>query len=245
MRKGDAVIDKLLMKLRARDEVSAAEEAALRDAIGGMQQVPADRTIVRAGELIHHSTLLIDGLMCRYKDVRSGARQIAELHVAGDFVDLHSFSLKRLDHNIMALTPCTIAIVPHAALTRITEDAPHLTRLLWFSTSLDASIHREWVLSLGRRNALSRTAHLLCEMQVRLALVGLAEESGYRLDITQADLAECLGLTSVHVNRVLRELRETELADFKKGEVRILDKAKLWRVAEFDPLYLQLEPRAL
>ncbi len=239
------MIDKLLMKLRARDEVSPAEAAALRDAIGKVQQVAADRTIIRAGELVDYSTLLIDGLMCRYKDLRSGVRQIAELHIAGDFVDLHSFSLKRLDHNIMALTPCTIATVPHTALTRITEEAPHLTRLLWFSTNLDASIHREWVLSLGRRNALSRTAHLLCEMQARLAVVGLAEESGYRLDITQADLAECLGLTSVHVNRVLRELREGAIADFRKGEVRILDKAKLWRVAEFDPLYLQLEPRAL
>ncbi len=245
MRKGDAVIDKLLMKLRARDEVSPAEEAVLRDAIGKAQQVPADHTIVRAGELVRHSTLLIDGLMCRYKDVRSGARQIAELHIAGDFVDLHSVSLKRLDHNIMALTPCTIATVPHERLVKITEQMPHLTRLLWFSTNLDASIHREWVLSLGRRNALSRVAHLLCEMQVRLALVGLAEENGYRLDITQADLAECLGLTPVHVNRVLRELREGGLADFRKGEVRILDKGRLWRVAEFDPLYLQLEPRPL
>ena len=239
------MIDKLLMKLRARDEVSPGEEAVLREAIGSPREVPTDRTIIRAGELVHHSTLLIDGLMCRYKDLRSGARQIAELHVAGDFVDLHSFTLKRLDHNIMALTPCTIANVPHERLARITEEMPHLTRLLWFSTSLDASIHREWVLSLGRRNALSRVAHLLCEMQVRLALVGLAQETGYRLDITQADLAECLGLTSVHVNRVLRELREMRLADFKKSEVRIIDKANLWRVAEFDPLYLQLEPRAL
>ena len=146
------MIDTLLLKLRVRDEVSAAEEAALRAAVAEQRDHPADRTFIREGQELDSSTLLVEGLVCRYKDLRDGSRQITALHVAGDFVDLHSFTLKRLDHNIMTLTPCRIALVPHARLKEITETLPHLTRMLWFSTTLDAAIQREWELSLGPAN---------------------------------------------------------------------------------------------
>jgi len=181
--------------------------------------------------------------MCRYKDLAGGQRQIAELHVAGDFADLHSFTLKRLDHNVLTLTPCRIAVVPHERIAEITERLPHLTRVLWFATNLDAAIHREWELSLGRRSALARVAHLFCELQVRLGIVGLADETGYDLRLTQTDIAECLGLTSVHVNRTLKELRESGLVEFRNWRVRILDRKELERVAEFAPDYLYLERR--
>ena len=185
--------------------------------------------------------LLLDGLVCRYKDLRNGQRQITELHVPGDFADLHSFTLKRLDHNLLTLTPCRIAIVPHERLKAITEQHPHLTRLYWFGTNVDAAIHREWEVSLGRRTAISRLAHLFCELRVRLGLVGRADEEGYELSLTQADLAECLGLTPVHVNRTLKELRERRLVEFRGERVKILDRLGLERVAEFNPSYLYLE----
>jgi CRP-like cAMP-binding protein len=237
------VIEKLLMKLAARDEVSPEEEAALRDAVGDAVDVPSDKTVIRAGQDLNDSTLLVEGLMCRYKDLRDGGRQISELHLAGDFVDLHSFTLKRLDHNIMALTPCRIAPAPHEKLKRITEQFPHLARLLWFSTNLDAAIHREWMLSLGRRTAVARTAHLFCELFIRFELVGMTEGGAYRLPITQTDLAECLGLTAVHVNRTLKVLREQGLVAFRGGTVTIHDLAGLKRIAEFSPAYLSLEKR--
>ena len=237
------VIEKLLMKLNARDHLSAEEEEALRRAAGAVREVPADKTIVRAGQDIDESTLLVSGLMCRYKDMRDGSRQISELHVSGDFVDLHSFTLKRLDHSIMTLTPCLIVPVPHEKLKAITEQFPHLTRVLWFSTNLDAAIHREWMLSLGRRSSLARVAHLFCELHVRLGLVDETEGLSYRLDLTQLDLAECLGLTSIHVNRTLKALREQELVEFRGGIVTIRDLQGLQRVAEFDPAYLSLECR--
>lgn len=238
-------IDKPLMKLRARDEVSAEEEAALRDAIAEVREHPADRTIIREGQELTHSTLLLDGVVCRYKDLRNAERQITALHVPGDFVDLHSFSLKHLDHNILTLTPCRVALVPHAKLTAITERLPHLTRLLWFSTNLDASIQREWELSLGRRTAIAKAAHLFCELRVRLEIVGMADEAGYTLPITQVELAECIGLTSVHVNRTLRELRERGLMEFRRGTVVIHDLKGLERLAEFrsDYLYIERRPR--
>lgn len=238
---GAVTIDRHLAKLRARDMVSAAEEAAIRDAVSGYKDLPADHMLIHPGTDLDHSTLLLDGVMCRYKDLRGGNRQITELHVAGDFLDLHSFTLKHLDHAIMSLSPCRVAFVPHARLRAITERFPHLARVYWFATNLDAAIHREWTFSLGRRSARAKLAALFCELQVRLQVVGLADESGYNLPITQGDLAECTGLTNVHVNRTLKDLRESGLVHFRAGRVTILDLAGLRRAGEFDPSYLYLD----
>lgn len=237
------MIDRHLAKLRARSPLSDAEEAAIRASISEYRDYPRDKVVIPAHVDQDHSTLLLDGIMCRFKDLRNGRRQLTELHVAGDFVDLHSFTLKYLDHNVMTLTPAKVAIVPHAELQRITEQFPRLTRLYWFHTNLDAAIHREWELSLGRRTAVARVAILLSELQVRLQLVGLADAGGYDLPLTQTDVAECMGLTNISVNRVLRQLREEGVAQFQGGRVTILDRERLWRIAEFDSRYLYLDKR--
>lgn len=237
------MIDAHILKLRARDDLSDEEERAIRGLVDEVRDVPDNRTVLRAGDELSVCLLLLDGILCRYKDLRDGSRQISELHVAGDFADLHGFTLKRLDHSVMALTRCRVAVVPHERVTAVTEKYPHLTRLYWFMTNLDAAIHREWVLSLGRRSALSRMAHLFCELQLRLGIVGLADESGYALGLTQVDLAECLGLTPVHVNRTLKQLREQGLVEFRGGRVAIADLARLREAGEFDPAYLYLEGR--
>lgn len=234
------MIERHLLKLRARDSVSPEEEQAIRDSIAEVRNLPADTIVVHAGRLLSFSVLLLEGLLCRYKDLSDGQRQITELHVPGDFADLHSFTLKRLDHNIMTITPCRVAIVPHEKLEDITERFPHLTRLYWFTTNMDAAIHREWEVSLGRRTAMSRIAALFCEMKLRLEMVSLTEGPSYEFDITQTDLAECVGLTPIHVNRTLKELRERGLVQFKSGRVTISDWAGLVTVAEFDPAYLYL-----
>ena len=235
------MIERHLLKLRARDTLSPEEEQAIRDSIGEIRTLGADEAVLRAGKVMNSSMILLDGIMCRYKDLSEGQRQITELHVAGDFPDLHSFTLKRLDHSIMTLTPCRIATVPHARLEEITRRLPHLTRLYWFLTNMDAAIHREWEVSLGRRSAISRIAALFCEMKVRLDVVGLAEGASYDLDITQTDLAECVGLTPIHVNRTLKELRERGLVQFRSGRVTIGDWEGLVEIGEFNPAYLYLE----
>jgi CRP-like cAMP-binding protein len=238
------MIERHLLKIRARDALSAEEERAIRSAVGEVREHPAGRTIIRANEELGESTLLLDGLMSRYKDLRNGQRQVTELHVPGDFADLHSFTLKRLDHDVMTLTPCRVVTMPHENLKRITEEHPHLTRVYWFSTNLDAAIHREWEVSLGRRTAIARTANLFCELYMRLGIVGMTEGDSYRLDLTQLELSECLGLTSVHVNRVLRDLREQGAVEFRSGRVMIQNLALLRQIAEFDPSYLYLEQRS-
>ena len=238
------MIEKLLLKLRARDVVTPDEQEAWLAAMGEIEDLPAKKTVIKRGETLSRSVLLIEGLMCRYKDLRSGRRQITALHVAGDFLDLHGFTLKHLDHDVMSLAPCRVAYFPHDRLTRITEDYPHLTRLLWFSTNLDAAIHREWELSLGQRTGPAKAAHLLCELYTRLRIVGLVGENRFELPINQTEFGECLGLTVVHTNRVLRELRERGLAHFRNGTVRIYAMEALMAFAEFDPTYLYLAPFA-
>jgi CRP-like cAMP-binding protein len=233
----------LLLKLRARDVISSEEEQALHDSVSEIREHPAARLIVKANRALSESTLLIEGLVCRYKDLKDGQRQISEVHFGGDFVDLHGFPLKKIEHNVGTMTPVRVALVPHDALRRITETHPHLARMLWFSTLVDAAIHREKILSIGRRTALAAIAHLLCEFYLRLEVVGLAADRRYALPLTQGDLADALGLTSVHVNRMLKQLRDDDLASFRGGEVVIHDWEGLQRVAEFDPAYLYLERR--
>ena len=235
------MIDRHLSKLRARDDISAEEEQAIRSAVRELRDYPADFTFISRGHELKSSTLLLDGLACRYKDMEDGQRQIIELHVPGDFVDLHSFTLKYLDHFVMTLTPCRVAVVPHERLRTITQKHPHLTRVYWFETNLDAAIHREWTVSLGRRSAAQRMANLFCELHLRLGIVGLTDGNCYDLPITQSELAECLGLTVVHVNRTLKELRELGLMEFRAGRVELRDIEALRSLAGFDPLYLYLD----
>jgi CRP-like cAMP-binding protein len=237
------MIDIHLRKLRKRDEINAEEEAAIRGAVAEIRKIAADKVLIRSGQELDVSTLLLDGWMARAKDLRSGQRQITELHVAGDFVDLHSFSLQRLEHDILTLTPCTIALVPHEALRAITEKHPHLTRVYWFSTNLDAAVHRERMLSLGARSAIGRMAHLFCEMYVRLEMVGLTNGHSYDFPLTQQELAECHGLTNVHVNRTLQELRRRGVIRLEDRRLEILDLRQLQSIGEFEPAYLYLDRR--
>jgi CRP-like cAMP-binding protein len=241
---GDAIAG-LLLKLRLRDGLSDHEADVLADAVERTEVCEANQLLVAAGAPLEYSTLLIEGIVARHKDLADGQRQITELHVAGDFVDLHGYLLKRLEHHVSTLTPARIALVPHHALTRITEREPHLGRLLWLSTLMDAAVQRERILSIGRRSAISRIAHLMCELFARLDVVGLTQDSSFRLPVTQLDLADATGLTSVHVNRMLRKLRTEGLMTFRGGTVEIHDLERLEQVAEFDRSYLFLtsEPR--
>ncbi|MBY8823481.1 Crp/Fnr family transcriptional regulator [Sphingomonas colocasiae] len=237
------MVEALLLALRARDAIDPDEVAIVAGLVDEVAMVPAKRTVLKRGVPLSHSILLIEGMMCRYKDMRNGSRQISAIHVPGDFLDLHGFTLKHLDHDVMALTAAKVAYVPHDRLTRMTEQYPHLTRLFWFLTNLDAAMHREWEVSLGQRSGAARTAHLFCELYTRLALVGKAEPDGFAFPINQTELGECLGMTSVHTNRVLRDLRERGLLDFRRGVAKLLDPEGLKRVAEFDPAYLYLDSR--
>lgn len=237
------MIEAHLKKLRIRDRIGSDEEAAIRSSVSEVRKVRADVTIVRHGEELKESLLLLDGWMARTKDMADGRQQISELQFCGDFVDIHGFTLKRLDHNVTSLTPCRVAVVPHKNFKNLLERFPHLTRIYWMMTNIDAAIHREWTVSLGRRSALSRMAHLFCEIHERLRIVGQTNGNSFDFPLTQQELAECLGLTSVHINRTLQELRKRELIEVHRRRATIPDLKALQAIGEFDINYLYLERR--
>jgi CRP-like cAMP-binding protein len=213
------------------------ERARLEAGIKEVRSLSPRTTIVRAWTTLHQSMLLIDGFMSRYIDDRNGHRQLVAIHVPGDFVDLHAFPLRELDHDIETMTAATVAIVPHQELDEMTQAFPEMARKLWFATLIDAAIHRAWLFRLGRLDAVGRVAHFLCETNARLTSAGLSNGLRFALGITQSDLAEICGLTNVHVNRVLRQLREEGLCTFRASIVELLEPQALAARGQFNPAY--------
>ncbi|MBO9581916.1 MAG: Crp/Fnr family transcriptional regulator [Sphingobium sp.] len=232
------------LRNRCGAELTRAERMALENAITDILDIPARTTLIRAHEPVHVSTLLVEGFTSRYIDDRKGLRQLVGLHVPGDFVDLHSLPMTTLDHNIATLTASKVAIIPHAQLRRLIAQDRELGLKLWFSTLVDASLHRAWLFRVGRLDAVGRVAHFLCEVNARLEAVDLSDGHSFTFGITQADLAEACGLTSVHTNRVIRQLREAGLCTVRAPIVEILDRPALERRGNFDPYYLYLEEKS-
>lgn len=235
----------LIRKLREHDSISNEEETAVEGLVSDVVRCKRGATIVREGEHQDSSRLLLEGWVARYTVLADGSRQITQFHVAGDFIDLHSFTLKRLDHSIGALTACRIGIVPHDRLKLITETCPHLTRMLWLGTMVDAATYREWLTAVGRLPAKERVARLFCELYIRLESIGQARDHVFAMPITQEEIGDACGLTSVHVNRVMQSLRRDGLIETKHKTVRILDWDRIRKFSQFDPIYLNLwcEPR--
>jgi CRP-like cAMP-binding protein len=218
------------------------ERAALENVVGVVRSVEPRTTLIRAGERVHESTFLISGFMSRYIDDHKGLRQLVAIHVAGEFVDLHAYPMHVLDHSIETLTEASVALVPHTALDRLTEFHPELTRKLWFSTLMDAALHRAWLFRVGRLDAVGRVAHFVSEMNARLEVAGQSDGCRFTLGLTQADLAEACGLTTIHTNRVVRQLREANLCNFRSSVVEVLDRRALEKRGDFDPQYLYILP---
>ena len=223
-----------------RDELGPAEREALIAGVGGTEAFEANTDLVRDGDRPSRCTLLVTGFAARYRLVANGERQVLAIHVPGDFIDLHSFPLKEMDHSVVALTACSVALYPHPVIKRLTETYPHLTRLLWLLTLLDSAMHREWIIGLGRLSAAERAAHLFCELGIRMATVGLGAPDNYRFPVTQQDLADALGLSSVHANRVVQTLRGEGLLNWQGDRVILPDVERLRALAEFDDRYLHL-----
>ena len=234
-------ITTLVEKLSLRDRVSPDEVDALETVLEAPRKVAAGSDIVREHERPMHSTLLISGFSARYSTLEDGARQITEINVSGDFIDLHSLLMKQMDHGVLALTDCIVANAPHTGLIDVTERHPHLTRLLWLDTIIDAAIHRQWLVAMGRRSGLGHLAHLVCELYLRLQAVGQAGDLTFELPLTQSVLGDALGLSTVHVSRLISELRGEGVINWSGGRIEILDWHRLAEIAEFDATYLRLQ----
>ncbi|RWB57149.1 Crp/Fnr family transcriptional regulator [Mesorhizobium sp.] len=239
------MLEALYLNLGQHDLLSDAEKTQLASAMSTEKYCVTGEDIVPIGSRPIFSTLIVDGFAARYKVLENGGRQFTALHVAGDFVDLHAFLLKTMDHGIVALSPCHVVAIEHNKLRAITEQAPHLTRLLWLNTLVDGAIHREWIVAMGRRSKTSHLAHLICELFVRLQVVKKTRDMSFHLPLSQAELADVLGLSVVHMNRVIGTLRRMNVINWTSHLITILDWARLVEIAEFDPTYLSMnrEPR--
>lgn len=233
----------LIDKLSIRDDLSVEEREVLGSAPAQFKNFTRGADLVQEGDELNFSVLLVDGWAGRVKGLVDGQRQILSLNISGDFIDLHAFPLKVQDHSVVALTDCRVALFPHETLTRITEQYPHLTRVLWTSTLIDSAILREWLLSTGRRSATEHLAALICEMFVRLKSIGKIDGNSFEFPLSQTELSDVLSLSAVHTNRVLQELRGEGLVVWKSSRVEIPDFDRLAKFASFDGRYLHLEKR--
>lgn len=235
--------DKLVRKLVRLGDLDEDDKRQVQTLPMSVRLVAADRDIAAEGVRSTDCALVLDGVACRQKVMANGTRQILSLHVPGDIVDLQRLHLETQDHGLCAVTACRIGFIPRMALQALMAARPKVASVLWRDTLIDAVVGRAWLTSVGRRTAYQRIAHLLCELFVRLSDVGLADQDGFELPLTQTGLGDALGLTAVHVNRVLQELRKQGIIASQGRALRILDWAALQRAGDFDPAYLRL-PRS-
>jgi CRP-like cAMP-binding protein len=231
----------MLDKLQLWFALDEADQAAILALPHTIRSLRAQEFIVREDDQPTHACLLLSGYAFRHKNAGNGGRQIFSIHMKGDVVDLHNSILRRADHNIQALTAVEVALIPIKAIRDIAASHPQVGMAMWYDTLVDAAIFREWTLNVGRRDGRARTAHLLCEFSIRLAVAGLAARNQFELPMTQEQLGDALALTSVHINRVLKTLAEEGLIERTKRAVRILHFDRLARVGDFDIGYLHLD----
>ncbi|HZH10033.1 MAG TPA: Crp/Fnr family transcriptional regulator [Microvirga sp.] len=234
----------LIRKLEIIFKLTDDERQAILSLPMQVAVIKADQDIVREGDRPSRSCLILSGFACAYKMTAEGKRQIVSFTLLGDIPDLQSLHLKTLDTSLSTISPCKVGFIPHEALRNLCERYPRITAAFWRETLIDASIFREWVTNVGRREAYRRAAHLLCELLTRLRAVGLAEDDRCDLPITQAEFADALGLTTVHVNRVFQQLRADGLIVTKGTQLYVPDWNRLREVGEFDPTYLHMEAEA-
>jgi CRP-like cAMP-binding protein len=230
----------MLRKLTYWYPLEKSDEEALLALPHRIKSVEAHHHVVREREQATHSCLMLSGFSIRHKVVAAGARQIVAIHMKGDMVDLQNSMLGTADHSVQMLTKGELALIPREAIQQLALERPRIGMAMWKDTLVDGSIFREWIANVGRRDAQTRLAHLLCEFALRLKVAGLGEQTNYELPMTQEQLSDAVGLTSVHVNRTLKELGRRNLISRTNRSVTIGDWQRLADAGDFDPTYLHL-----
>ena len=230
----------LIAKLQRIAPLAEPDLAAIRDWPYRTQRVRGGTFLSREGQSVKECCLVLEGHAFRSKLSGAGQRQIVSFHMEGDFVDLQHVELRVADHNAQALNDTLIAWVPVEAVRETIEARPAVARALWRDTLIDASIFREWILNVGRRDARTRIAHLLCELIHRHEAISGGAYRRFELPMSQEQIGDATALTPVHVNRMLQHLEAERLIERDRRTVRVQDWDALCRVADFDPAYLHL-----
>jgi CRP-like cAMP-binding protein len=230
----------MIDKLQLWRPLDPAEKRAILALPHKVEEARAHACLVREGEKPSHSCLLLEGFAFRHKVLVDGSRSISAIHMKGDIVDLQNALLGTADHSVETLTRATVAFIPREEMKRIAFEFPSVGLAMWYDTLVDGSIFREWIANIARRDAAARLAHLLCEFGLRLQAIGLGDRQSYQLPMTQEQLADATGLTSVHVNRTLMDLESRGLIARSKKAVTIADWKRMEDAAGFNEAYLHL-----
>lgn len=232
----------LLQRIEKFTRLSAEDKATLsRAGSRQLRHFAMHEDIVREGEAPKALTIVHAGWACRYKMLEDGRRQIIALCLPGDICDLNVFLLREMDHSIAAITSVTVGDINRRGMEQLMASSNRIAQALWWDALVAAAIQREWTVSLGQRDAFERVAHLFCELFLRLESAGMTDGWSCEFPLTQTELGEATGLSAVHVNRTLQELRSAELIVLKDRVLTILDFEALQRAALFNPAYLHLE----
>lgn len=235
----------LIRKMESVFTLTEEERQALENLPMQFAVIKEKQDIVREGDRPSRSFVILSGFTCSYKVSGDGKRQIMTFGISGDAPDVQSLHLKVLDNSIGTVTTCRVGFITHEDLRNLCARYPRIAAAFWRETLIEGAIFREWLLNIGRRDAYNRVAHLFCEMLVRLRAVGLAEDYACDLPITQGELADAFGISTVHVNRVLQKMRADGLIETKGTRLTIPDWDRLKDVGEFTPRYLHLEQEGL
>ena len=198
-------------KLKRLERLPASDIAAFRALLHRLKWLDMGGYVVREDDRIEHCCVLLEGFAIRHKVTNAGDRQIVSIQIPGDFVDLQNSLLDIADHSVQTLTKAHVALIPVAAIEALIADRPALGRALWRDTLIDAAMFREWIVNVGRRDAASRIAHLLCELSVRLTFAGLAKDHCYKMPLTQEQLADAVGLMVMHTDEAAVLARHAQL----------------------------------
>ena len=230
----------LTLKLQRYVRLSDADQVWLTEIVGSGRMIAARTDIIHEGDDPRAVNVILDGWACRYRQLADGRRQIVAFLLPGDMCDPHVFLLDAMDHTIGAITPVLLGQIPGTALQAMMARSPTLDLAFHREALATAAVQREWTVSLGCRTGIERLAHLFCELHARLAAVGLADGNTCPMPITQNDLGDAMGQTSVHINRTLQEMRSMGLITLRSRRLTIHDPAALAQLAQFDPAYLHL-----
>ncbi|RFC63257.1 Crp/Fnr family transcriptional regulator [Mesorhizobium denitrificans] len=231
----------LIRKLQNFVKLSATDQRALeRAGSERVRRIGPHEDIIREGDKPSSVMLIVDGWACRYKYLEDGRRQIVGFFVPGDICDLNIFLLKEMDHSIGSLTEVLIADISRESLETLMGVSQRIAQALWWDSLVSLAIQREWTINLGQRDAVERMSHLFCEMFLRQQSAGRAQISGCEFPVTQAELGDATGLSTVHVNRTLQQMRSAEMITLHNKRLVIHDLDALMRQAMFNPNYLHL-----
>ena len=238
----DAIRAALLKRLRTYSAISEEDTGDILALPIAVRRYAAEQMVAGDGQSATECCLIADGFCARSKTISDGKRQILSIHIPGEIPDLMGLFLHVMDHDLATLTPCTLGFISHDTLRKLHLRRPNVAEIFWRDTLIDAAMFREWIVNVGQRPAPARLAHVVAELRARLKVIGHLDSHSFEMPLTQEQIGEALGITAVHANRVIKQLREDGILEFHRGRATVLDEAQFRELADFDDRYLHQSP---